>query len=68
MPWDDYEVDGDGAFITYVGTNTSGRSFRNTEYMTFNGGKIASVEVYFGPEYRNGAMLPAEIRHPNRPN
>lgn len=42
-------IDGDGAYITYVGTNTSGRSFRNTEYMTFRNGKIASVDVFFGP-------------------
>ena len=42
-------IDGDGAYITYVGTNTSGRSFHNTEYMTFRNGKIASVDVFFGP-------------------
>lgn len=59
-------VDGDAAFVTYLGTNTSGRSFRNTEYMTFRAGKIASVDVYFGAEYRDGAFVQGETRHPNR--
>jgi len=59
-------IDGDAAFVTYLGTNTSGRSFRNTEYMTFRTGRIASVDVYFGAEYRDGVFLQREIRHPNR--
>lgn len=51
-------IDGDGAYVTYLATNTSGRSFRNSEYMTFRGGQIASVEVYFGPEFGGaGAMV-----------
>ncbi len=61
-------IDGDSAYVTYTARNMSGREFRNTEYFTFNGGKIASIEVYFGPEYKEGHMLPAEIRHPNRMN
>jgi ketosteroid isomerase-like protein len=61
-------IEGDGAFVTYLGTSTSGWSFRNTEYLTFRGGKIASVEVYFGAEYRDGRFLAAEMRHPNRPD
>lgn len=52
-------IDGDSAYVTYLMTNTSGRSFRNTEYLTFRAGRIARVEVYFGPEYRNGVMMPA---------
>jgi len=61
-------IEGDGAFVTYLGKATSGRSFRNTEYLTFRGGKIASVEVYFGAEYRDGRFLAADLRHPNRPD
>ena len=38
-------IEGDAAYVTYLGTNTSGRSFRNTEYLIFRGGKIASVDV-----------------------
>jgi ketosteroid isomerase-like protein len=56
-------IEGDAAFVTYLGLNTSGGSFRNTEYFVFRAGKIASVEVYFGPEYRNGAMEPASPKH-----
>lgn len=59
-------IEGDAAFVTYVSTNIYGRSFRNTEYLTFSGGKIASVHVYFGAEYRDGAFLQADMRHPNR--
>lgn len=61
-------IDGDGAYVTYVTTNTSGRSSRNTEYLTFRGSKIASVEVYFGPEYRDGVMLPAVNQRPDLVN
>jgi ketosteroid isomerase-like protein len=53
-------IEGDAAFVTYVMTNTSGQSFRNTEFLTFRGGRIASVDVYFGPEYRNGLLEPAQ--------
>jgi ketosteroid isomerase-like protein len=56
-------IDGDAAYVTYLGTNTSGRSFRNTEYMTFRAGQIASVEVYFGPDYANGAMVKRPTPH-----
>lgn len=61
-------IDGDGAYVTYVGTNTSGRSFRNTEYMPFRGGKIASVQVYFGPEYSDSDMLKSEPPRTSRVN
>ena len=36
------------AFVKYLCTTTNGTSFRNTEYFRFEGGKIGSVEVYFG--------------------
>jgi ketosteroid isomerase-like protein len=53
-------IEGDAAYVTYVTTNTAGQAFRNTEYLTFSGGKIASVEVYFGPEYSGGEMVPSQ--------
>ena len=34
--------------VTYEGTSTSGRVFRNTEVLTLENGKITKVEVYFG--------------------
>jgi len=39
---------GDEAFVKYLCTTTQATSFRNTEYFRFAGGKIRSVEVYFG--------------------
>jgi ketosteroid isomerase-like protein len=35
-------------FIRYVGQQKDGSRFRNTEYYEFEGGKIKSVDVYFG--------------------
>jgi ketosteroid isomerase-like protein len=48
-------VDGDKAYVTYTCTTANGKSFRNTEFITFNGERIASVDVYFGAEYQAGA-------------
>lgn len=39
---------GDEAFVKYVCYTTKGTSFTNTEYFRFAGGKIASIECYFG--------------------
>lgn len=50
-------IEGDGAYVTYMRTGTDGRMYRNTEYLTFNGGKIASVEVFFGAEYAGGDVV-----------
>jgi ketosteroid isomerase-like protein len=55
-------IDGDAAYVTYLMTDTSGQSSLNTEYLTFRSGKIASVEVYFGPRYRNGRLVPSQPR------
>jgi ketosteroid isomerase-like protein len=41
-------ADGDAVFVTYEAERTDGSRFRNTEVMTFAGGKLATVEVYFG--------------------
>ena len=40
--------DGDEVIVTYESTKTDGRSFRNTEVLTFRGDKICKAEVYFG--------------------
>ena len=48
-------VDGDKAFVTYR-CSSNGKSFRNTEFMTFVDGRIASVNVYFGASYQDGVL------------
>ena len=40
--------DDDRVFVTYVGRNTDGRRFRNTEILTIRDQQIVDVEVYFG--------------------
>jgi ketosteroid isomerase-like protein len=49
--------DAQGAFITYFVTTKEGAQFRNTEYLTIAGGKIAKVDVYFGASYRDGKFV-----------
>jgi ketosteroid isomerase-like protein len=39
---------GDEVIVTYEGTKTDGRRFRNTEILTFEGDRMSKVEVYFG--------------------
>jgi ketosteroid isomerase-like protein len=39
---------GNEVFVTYESTRTDGTRFRNTEVLTFDGGKICRTEVYFG--------------------
>jgi ketosteroid isomerase-like protein len=58
-------IEGDAAYVTYLGTDISGRQFRNTEYFTFRNGKIASVEVYVGPEYHDGRFLAVKDQQPH---
>ncbi|MCP3473689.1 nuclear transport factor 2 family protein [Bradyrhizobium sp. CCGUVB1N3] len=50
-------IQGDEAFVTYRCLATDGKSFRNTEFMTFAGDRIARIDVYFGATYRDGAFL-----------
>jgi hypothetical protein len=38
---------GDEVFVTYEATRTDGSRFRNTEMLTFDGARLARVEVYF---------------------
>ena len=34
-----------------------GKSFRNTEFFTFDGDKIKRIDVYFGAAYENGKFV-----------
>ena len=47
-------------FVLYKVLTKDGKEFRNTEFLTFDGDKIASVNVYFGAAYRNGAFVPQQ--------
>jgi len=41
-------IDGDDAYVTYNGSTTSGKLFRNTERFKFKDGKIIENECFFG--------------------
>lgn len=49
-------IDGDKAFVTYLCSSAGGKSFRNTEFLTFVNDRIASVNVYFGASYQDGVL------------
>jgi ketosteroid isomerase-like protein len=51
---------GEEAFVRYRAITKDGREFRNTEFFTFRGEQIASVEVYFGADYRDGKFVQKE--------
>jgi DNA polymerase III alpha subunit (gram-positive type) len=34
-----------------------GKSFRNTEFFSFEGDKIKRIDVYFGATYQNGVFV-----------
>jgi ketosteroid isomerase-like protein len=50
-------AEGDEAFVTYRCVAKGGRSFRNTEFFTFEGDKVKRIEVYFGATYENGVFV-----------
>jgi ketosteroid isomerase-like protein len=50
-------VDGDGAFVTYRCVAKGGKSFRNTEFFSFEGDKIKRIDVYFGASYQDDAFV-----------
>jgi ketosteroid isomerase-like protein len=50
-------VEGEKAFVTYRCATEGGKSFRNTEFLTFSAGRIASVDVYFGAAYQDGVFV-----------
>jgi ketosteroid isomerase-like protein len=49
--------DGDEAFVTYRVVAVKGECFRNTEFFVFEGGKVKSIDVYFGASYRDGKFV-----------
>jgi ketosteroid isomerase-like protein len=50
-------VEGNEAFVTYRCVAKGGKSFRNTEFFTFDGDKVRRIDVYFGAAYENGAFV-----------
>jgi ketosteroid isomerase-like protein len=50
-------VEGEEAFVTYRCVARGGRTFRNTEFFVFEGGKVKRIDVYFGATYDNGAFV-----------
>jgi ketosteroid isomerase-like protein len=50
-------VEGDQAFVTYQCIAKGGKSFRNTEFFSFEGGRVKRIDVYFGATYENGAFV-----------
>jgi ketosteroid isomerase-like protein len=50
-------VEGSEAFVTYNCIAKDGKSFRNTEFFTFEGDRVKRIDVYFGATYENGAFV-----------
>jgi ketosteroid isomerase-like protein len=50
-------VEGNEAFVTYRAITVEGIEFQNTEFFTFEGKQIASVNVYFGATYKDGIFV-----------
>ncbi|WKA29634.1 nuclear transport factor 2 family protein [Bradyrhizobium roseum] len=50
-------VRGDEAFVTYRCVAKGGKTFRNTEFFTFDGDKVKQIDVYFGATYDNGKFV-----------
>jgi ketosteroid isomerase-like protein len=50
-------VEGEEAFVTYQCVAKGGKSFRNTEFFTFDGDRVKRIDVYFGAAYENGAFV-----------
>jgi ketosteroid isomerase-like protein len=50
-------VQGDEAFVTYKCVAKGGKSFRNTEFFSFESDKIKRIDVYFGASYQDGVFV-----------
>jgi ketosteroid isomerase-like protein len=50
-------VEGDEAFVTYQCAAKDGKSFRNTEFFTFDGDRVRRIDVYFGATYAHGTFV-----------
>jgi len=42
--------------VTYKCTARDGKSFRNTEFFSFDGEKVKRIDVYFGATYQDGVF------------
>ena len=51
-------VEGDEAFVTYLCVAKGGKSFRNTEFFSFDRDKVNRIDVYFGAGFENGVFVP----------
>ena len=50
-------VDGNEAFVSYRCVAKGGKNFRNTEFFTFEGGRVKRIDVYFGATYQDGVFV-----------
>jgi ketosteroid isomerase-like protein len=50
-------IERDEVFVTYRCVAKGGKSFRNTEFFSFEGDKIKRIEVYFGATYQDGVFV-----------
>ena len=50
-------ADGNEAFVTYGCVAKGGKNFRNTEFFTFEGGRVKRIDVYFGATYQDGVFV-----------
>jgi ketosteroid isomerase-like protein len=50
-------IDGDEAIVTYRCVAKGGKSFRNTEFFSFEGDRIKRIDVYFGATYQDGVFV-----------
>jgi ketosteroid isomerase-like protein len=50
-------VEGEAAFVTYRCVAKGGKSFRNTEFFSFEGDRISRIDVYFGAAYQDGVFV-----------
>jgi ketosteroid isomerase-like protein len=50
-------VEGNEAFVTYKCQAKDGKNFRNTEFVTFAGDRIRTIDVYFGATYKDGVFV-----------
>jgi ketosteroid isomerase-like protein len=53
-------VEGEAAFVTYRCVAKDGKSFRNTEFFSFDGDRIRRIDVYFGATYQDGVFVKAQ--------
>jgi ketosteroid isomerase-like protein len=50
-------AEGEEAFVTYRCVAKDGRSFRNTEFLSFEGDRIKRIDVYFGATYQDSVFV-----------